>query len=97
MKSQNAAHPGFPDLWKLQGALYFKAGRFSDAERAYRTAIEGAPRDPEAKLGLAMVLRNLGRNEEATAIIREMARLYPDQLELRKILGATFLDLDEIP
>ncbi len=92
-----AAHPGFPDLWKLQGALLFKSSRFEDAEKAYRKSIEGAPRDPEAKLGLAIVLRNLGRNEEAAAIIREMQLLYPDQLELRKILGATFLDLDEIP
>jgi tetratricopeptide (TPR) repeat protein len=91
------ANPGFPDLWKLQGALYFKSSRYSEAETSYRNAIEGAPRDPEAKLALALVLRNLGRNEEAATIIRELQKLYPDQLELRKILSAQFVDLDEIP
>jgi len=91
------AHPGFPDLWKLQGSVHFKSGRYGDAETAYRNAIEGAPRDPEAKLGLAIVLRNLGRSEEAGSILRDLEQLYPDHLELRKILSAEFLDLDEIP
>jgi hypothetical protein len=51
----------------------------------------------EAKLGMALVLRNLGRYDESSLLLKDMERLHPDQLELSKLLGLQAVDLEEIP
>jgi len=90
-------HPDYPDLRKLQGDVHFRGGDFESAEADYREALERSPNFLEARLGLALALRNLGRSKEAEEILRELADAHPENVELRKLLGDHFQSFDELP
>ncbi|MCB1162274.1 tetratricopeptide repeat protein [bacterium] len=84
------AHPSYPDLLKLQGDLHFKQGDFLGAEESYRRALSQAPQYLEAELGLALTLRNLGRNDAARAMLEPLLAAHPDQPALRRLLAQHF-------
>jgi len=66
-------------------------GNFAEAAAEYREALRLNPASVKSKLGLAAVLPNLGRREEALQQLREVLQLEPTNrtaLELeRRILG----------
>jgi predicted Zn-dependent protease len=51
----------------------------ADAEQAYRLAAQLEPSSPEAVYGLANLLANSGRNQEAQRVISDFQRRNPDQ------------------
>ncbi|MCP4548919.1 MAG: tetratricopeptide repeat protein [bacterium] len=89
-------YPEYPDLRKLQGDIRFRIGNYSGAEEEYRKALELAPRYLEPKLGLILALRNQGSTEEAARILKELAAENPGNVELRHLLGSSFIDPDDL-
>ncbi len=84
----------YPDLLKLEGDLHFKQGAFEPAEASYRRALEGSPHYLEAKLALALTLRNQGRAADAAEILQALMALHPEKLELKRLLDHDFVELD---
>ncbi|MEC9392927.1 MAG: tetratricopeptide repeat protein, partial [Pseudomonadota bacterium] len=64
---------GFPKhqfAWKVLGALLGATGRKSEALDANKTAVALSPQDTEAHNNLGIMLKELGRLEEAEASYR---------------------------
>jgi tetratricopeptide (TPR) repeat protein len=49
------------------GALFYRAGRFSDAQAAFLDVLSRRPDDPRGLFGMSETLRRLGRADEAEA------------------------------
>lgn len=63
-----------PDDMRLQEALAFVYGRtdrWRQAEELYRRVLAASPSSPGARLGLARVLSDTGRDEEGLAVLRQ--------------------------
>ena len=54
-----------PELWTRLGSVYLKLRRWTDARRAFETALSADPHDPFAHQGLTQVLLRLNRPEAA--------------------------------
>jgi Tfp pilus assembly protein PilF len=59
--------PGFVSL--ALGSAYFRAERFADAERAYKTALDADPKAGEAWNNLAVVYLFMNRPEDAARAV----------------------------
>lgn len=60
------------------GFAAFEAGRYGEAEEAFRWAAVAAPEDPDAWIGLGSALAKQGRNEEAALVFAMGAVAAPD-------------------
>lgn len=60
------------------GALYLRAHRNADAERAFTQTLGRYPRDPRALYGLALAQRALGETAAATRTERAFAQEWPE-------------------
>ena len=58
-----------------QGLEYHKAGRLEDAERFYRMVVESNPRYADALHLLGLITDQIGRHEEAVALIGQAIAL----------------------
>jgi len=80
---------GFPqrgDLWREYGEELYEARDFRTAELAVRRALALDPGDAEAGLNLALVLRAMGRADEALAELEAPARAgKPEALRARAL------------
>ncbi len=65
----------------LRGLLHQKRGRFEDAFKGLRHAIELAPRDPIAHFNMGLLLLKAERDVLAIAFFEQAARLKPDMVE----------------
>jgi tetratricopeptide (TPR) repeat protein len=77
----------FPMGEKL-GAAYYRAGRFGDAERAFRDTLERNRDDPRALFGLARTLEREGRTADAAAVDARFAtawRQADTQLDMKDL------------
>ncbi len=63
------------------GVLRLQEGEFKQAEMSFRNVIALDKENASAGVGLARTLRNQRKNEEALAVIIEVVRKYPDNLE----------------
>src|SRR5580692_7049083 len=63
------------------------------AERAVRSALQGAPRDPSGNLILASALRRQGKATAALAILEPLARAFPRAALTQYELGAALADV----
>ena len=79
--------PGNPQAWRYLAATYFSTGDFVNAEEPARYCAELTPGDPAVHLNVAIILRKLGRWEEAHAALDECFRLRPDYEAARVELG----------
>jgi len=79
--------PSNPQAWRYLAAAYFGVGDFANAEEPARTCAELTPGDPAAHLNVAIILRKLGRWEEARTALDECLRLRPDYEAGRVELG----------
>ena len=61
-----------PKALPLRGEALAGLGRYAEAEEAYRAWLEEMPDDSTAQLGLAQVLQQLGRPDEALALLQEL-------------------------
>jgi cyanophycin synthetase len=78
-----AAHPGDGRIAYEYAGTYDSAGREEDAVPLYREALALGLREPHrhrAQLQLASSLRNLGRLDEASALVDEVAAAHPDSV-----------------
>lgn len=66
---------------------YKKQGDFSSAEKNLRSALEIEPQNPVASNELGLLLRRLGRFEEARAVYEEIIKTYPNFALANKNLG----------
>jgi tetratricopeptide (TPR) repeat protein len=72
------------DGWK-------ERGQWDRAEAAYAEAIRARPLNPSARDALARAHAARGHLDRAAATLAEASRMMPDDLELRRHLGATLL------
>ncbi len=70
--------PDFTSSYNTLGAVYQRAGRTADAERAYAYAIERDPRNTAAMSNRALVLDQLGRRDEARQLRQKLAVIEPE-------------------
>lgn len=71
------AAPGFAPAQRRLGDALARAGQGAEAEAAYRESLRLEPRSRLARLGLAHLLFDLGRRDEATAAMVELEREFP--------------------
>lgn len=64
-------YPSSFRAWNNLGTAYAKSGRTSDAEQAFRKALETAPQYPPARVNLAVLLKDQGRLADAHSLIED--------------------------
>jgi FkbM family methyltransferase len=69
-------------------------GRLTKAERLYRSALEIAPRQPEALLGLGTIYSQQGKHLPALSLLFRARESLPDSAEVLTRCGATLLALN---
>ncbi len=81
-----------PDTLARYGRLLYHQGRFSEAEKAYREALQKNPRHLDARWGLAEVLLAQGRLAEAEGFVRGVLQEDPDYPLARFTLARVLLE-----
>lgn len=82
-----------PEAWTNLGNLYRDRGDAARAERAFRGALERDARFVPAWINLADLNRELQRDRDAEAVLREGLRAVPGAPALRHALGLTLVRL----
>ncbi|MFT5486891.1 MAG: Flp pilus assembly protein TadD [Paracoccaceae bacterium] len=65
----------------------YRAGDFAGAEAAYRRLLEQNPEDLDSRMTLGVVLRRLGRLDEAISLLDDVAKAAPDDFRAFANLG----------
>ncbi len=78
------------------GHAYLETGRYAEAEKACKKALEIDPELKEAHLNLAMSEFYMGRPKEAAAILDNLIRKMPDYIPARALLAAALILTGEI-
>jgi tetratricopeptide (TPR) repeat protein len=69
--------PDFPEGWNARATAYFNAGLYGPSVEDIRHVLALEPRHFGAIAGLAMIMEELGREQEALDAWREVERLTP--------------------
>jgi predicted Zn-dependent protease len=88
-----ASEPQNPYFHELKGQVLFENGRIAEAEQPYAVAVKYRPDSSLIRLGLARALLEQdspAKTEEAAALLREAARLEPDNPGLWRFLGIAY-------
>ncbi len=80
--------PDFAEGYNARATAYFGAQQLGPALDDIRTTLALNPRHFGAMTGLAMVLSEIDRPQQALAVWREVERLYPASPEARKAIPA---------
>lgn len=73
------ANPEMPAVKTDLGAMYWRNGILSHAEKTFREVVHDYPDFPNAKLNLGLLLLHArGRDLEARGLFQELAENYPD-------------------
>jgi len=77
-QASDTAEPGFhpQPMEEARGDVTLDLRRWSDAAAAYRAALERAPGDGRALLGLARALEGAGKKQEASQARAQLAKLW---------------------
>jgi len=70
-----------------KAATLIDNGDLQEAEREYRSVLEDAPENPTALFGLAVVYRQLQKDDQARALLEELTRVQPEFTEAYNHLG----------
>jgi tetratricopeptide (TPR) repeat protein len=81
-----------PVHWRM-GTLQLGWNRLEEADRSFRAALERAPGDAAAVVGLARVRLQEGRPEEAARLLEEHLRRTPQDRHARFQLGRAYREL----
>jgi tetratricopeptide (TPR) repeat protein len=73
-----AAHPGEPDALQLLGLVRENQGKLADAELLFRRSLALRPNQPYVQVHLGRVLAQMGRHQEAIAVLQKAAQAQPD-------------------
>ena len=68
----------------FQGIIHERAGRYSEAEAAYKAAYVISDECYSALTGIARIAMLTGNIEEATAIFSDLVILFPDSISIKK-------------
>jgi arylsulfatase A-like enzyme/Flp pilus assembly protein TadD len=74
-----------------------RTGDLSRAIELYRTSVERAPSDADARYNLAVTLEDVGRHDEAFAALSAAIRLDPGRPEAHNALGIALAARGELP
>lgn len=81
--------PGFAEAYHMRATAYLYQREFGPALDDLRVALELNPRHFGAMIGLALILRDMDRNEAALEVWREVQRYYPAspqaEIEVREL------------
>jgi tetratricopeptide (TPR) repeat protein len=77
------------------GLAAFRAARWDSAAASFERVLENRPVDVTSMLYLSRAYRRQGRVQEAANVLREAARVAPDDAGVRRELGHLFMDLDQ--
>ena len=83
------------NLWFKRAQSCEKLNDFIGAIEAYRSAIVLKPDFFEAHHNLAIVLRNIGKNNEALEAAKRATKLCPDHPQIQYSLGLSFESLGQ--
>lgn len=89
----------YPDNWfgwKVLGAILRRSDRNSEAEQAYKKALELSPQDAEAHYNLGNTFRELGKLEEASLSFNKAIMLNGEFADAHNNLGNTLKDLGRL-
>lgn len=86
-----------PEAQMNLGVFYADAGRFGEAEAAYRAALKLRPDFTPAYANLADSLREQGRDADAERLLRAALKQFPKQPELRHALGLLLVRAQRLP
>ena len=89
----------YPDSqlgWKVLGAVLRRSHRNSEAEEAYRKAVELSPQDAEAHYNLGNTFKELGRLEEASLSLKKAVMLNEEFADAHNNLGNTLKELGKL-
>ncbi|MEY3026104.1 MAG: hypothetical protein RLZZ238_1001 [Planctomycetota bacterium] len=82
-RAQNAAErlvalaAELPDGYMLRGHVAEQKGQYDEAVRWHRLACERAPKSIEAKVSLALALRQMDKRDECIAVLKEAIAIEP--------------------
>lgn len=82
--------PEHPDTHLNLGLTLAEQGKIDEAERALRTAVELAPKDPYPRHELAALQMDAGDYRSAIGLLKEVVRLEPESFEAHLDLGICF-------
>jgi tetratricopeptide (TPR) repeat protein len=85
--------PGATQCKLFLGMALADLGRFQEAEKPLRSALEKHPGYPEAWENLANVMCALDRPSEAADCLLRLLELQPDRIEIRERLAAMTTDV----
>jgi tetratricopeptide (TPR) repeat protein len=77
------------------GLAAFRAARWDSAAAAFERVLADRPVDVTSMLYLSRAYRRQGRVEEAAGVLREAARVAPEDADVRRELGHLFMDLGQ--
>jgi tetratricopeptide (TPR) repeat protein len=81
----------------ILGTLYGARGDYEDAVRPFRRAAELDPKSPQMQYNVALAYFRLGRFAEARAALEQVAKLWPDLVQISSLLGACLFKLGDQP
>ena len=90
-----AANPALLDAHVNLGWLLHEAGRFAQAERAYRDAIKAGGSDPMLFYNLGVLLHDMGRKDEAIEAYEAALRGDPGLADSHYNLALLYEDLKQ--
>jgi len=83
------ASPKDPKVWNDAGYSYYLQGRWSDSERALRTAAKLAPDDERVRINLGLALAAAGKTSEAFPLLAQSSGDATGHANLGYLLAAT--------
>lgn len=78
--------PVFPEAFATLGFISRREGQNKEAEDWLRRALEAAPGNPAVERELGLLAAAAGRKAEARRLLEPLARAWPDDEEVAKIL-----------
>ena len=78
--------PVFPEAFATIGFISRRQGQDTEAEGWLRRSLEAMPGNPAVERELGLIASGAGRKAEALSLLVPLARAYPDDEEVNKIL-----------
>ncbi len=88
----SAIDPSLSQIWNTRGLIAYDAGRYAEAEAAYREAIRREPRLAAAYINLANAMQSLHRSGEAIDALKTALVIEPDNPTALSNLGQMLCD-----
>ena len=79
IKQMLKKYRGKPEFHNLMGLVYHKQSQFSEAISEFKKAAEKSGDDPQAELGLAMTLCDIGEYDKASKLMAQLTQQSSEQ------------------